>query len=59
MSQYEAVNSEKTIFMNRVNEEWIMHGLFVDDMMHASTCEKLKQHFISEYKGDSKLLARI
>ena len=52
---YEAVNSEKTIFMKRVNGQWIMHGLFVDDMIHAATCEDLKQQFIAEYKGDFEI----
>jgi hypothetical protein len=31
---YAAVNSEKTIFMKRSGSEYIVHGLFVDDMMH-------------------------
>ena len=34
---YMAVNSEKTMFMKRDHGEWIMHGLLVDDMTHAST----------------------
>jgi hypothetical protein len=38
---YVAVNSEKTIFMKRVLEDWIMHGLFVDEMVHASTSDDL------------------
>ena len=29
-----------------------MHGLFVDDMAHASTCPKLKKQFLQEYKKD-------
>jgi hypothetical protein len=29
-----------------------MHRLFVDDMAHASTCEKLKKQFLHEYKRD-------
>ncbi len=44
---YAAVNSEKTIFMKHENGDWIMHGLFVDDMVHTSTSEKLKQDFIA------------
>jgi hypothetical protein len=52
---YAAVNSEKTIFMKHENGDWIMHGLFVDDMAHASTSEKLKQEFIAEYKGDFQI----
>ncbi len=38
---YLAVNSEKTIFMKREGEEWIMHGLFVDDMIHAAANDEL------------------
>ena len=49
---YLAVNSEKTMFMKRKGKEWIVHGLFVDDMAHASTCPKLKKRFIHEYKKD-------
>ena len=49
---YLAVNSQKTMFMKRKGKEWIMHGLFVDDMAHASTCPKLKKQFLQEYKKD-------
>ena len=49
---YLAVNSEKTMFMKRKRREWIMHGLFIDDMAHASTCPKLKKQFLQEYKKD-------
>ncbi len=56
---YVAVNSEKTIFMKRENGEWIMHGLVVDDMIHASTSEELiaqlKKKFIKEYKSDFEI----
>ena len=31
---YLAVNSEKIIFMKRAGEDWILHGLYVDDMIH-------------------------
>ncbi len=33
---YLAVNSEKTIFMKRAGEDWILHGLYVDNMIHAA-----------------------
>jgi hypothetical protein len=39
---YPVVNSEKTIFMKRQGSEFIMHGLFVDEMMHVPTCDKRK-----------------
>ena len=52
---YKAVNSEKTIFMKRDGGDWIMHGLYVDDMIHASTSYELKKKFTqvtSKYTGD-------
>ncbi len=48
---YEAVNSEKTIFMKHEIGDWMMHGLFVDDMIHVSPSEKLKLEFIFKCKG--------
>ncbi len=32
-----------------------MHGLFVDDMVHASTSGRLKLDFIAEYKRDFEI----
>ena len=32
--------------------QWIMHGLFVDDMIHAATSDELLNQFISEYRED-------
>ena len=29
-----------------------MHGLFVDDMIHASTSDNLRDQFIREYQAD-------
>ncbi len=52
------VNSQKTIFMKHENGNWIMHGLFVDDMVHASTSKKLKLDFIAEYKGDFEITCK-
>jgi hypothetical protein len=49
---YIAVNSEKTIFMKHEGEEWIMHWLFVDDMIHVSTSYNLCDKFIREYQAD-------
>ncbi len=31
---------------------FIMHGVFVDDMMHALTCDKLRDEFLELYKKD-------
>jgi hypothetical protein len=49
---YPAINSEKTIFMKRKGSDFIIHGLFVDDMMHVPTCDELKNEFMSKYKKD-------
>ena len=49
---YPAVNSEKTIFMKWQGDDFIIHGLFVDDMMHIPTCDKLKQEFLAKYSKD-------
>ena len=52
---YHPVNSEKTIFMKRIGDDWIMHGLYVDDMIHMSTSEEMKQQFIHEYTRDFEI----
>ncbi len=49
---YIAVNSEKTIFMEREGKHFIIHGQFVDDMMHITTNNKLKDEFMEKYSGD-------
>ena len=49
---YPAVNREKTIFMKRVDDDFIIHGLFVDDMMHIPTNESLWKEFIDKYSKD-------
>ena len=47
-----AVNSEKTIFTRREGKDFILHGLFVDDMMHTSTNARLKEEFMKKYSKD-------
>jgi hypothetical protein len=49
------VNSEKTIFMKRQGSDFIMHGLFVDDMMHVPTCDKLCNEFLALYRKDFEI----
>jgi hypothetical protein len=49
---YLAVNSEKTIFMKSEGKHFIIHGLFVDDMMHIATNNKLKNEFMETYSRD-------
>lgn len=48
---YQAVNSEKTIFMKRKGSDFILHGLFVDDMMHVTTSEALIE-FLERYAAN-------
>ena len=52
---YPAVNSEKNIFMCSEGNDFILHGLFVDAMMHISTSTKLKDEFMSKYSKDFKI----
>jgi hypothetical protein len=58
---YLVVNGEQTIFMltifmKQVNNDWIMHELFVNGMAHASWGEALlKRQFIEEYKADFEI----
>ena len=49
---YLAVNSEKTFFMKREGEHFIINGLFVDDMMHTTTSTKLQDEFLRKYSKD-------
>ena len=51
---YPAVNSEKTIFMKRQDFYFIIHGLFVDDMMHVPTCVKLRDEFLQFFRMISR-----
>jgi hypothetical protein len=49
---YSAVYSEKTIFMKHKDDEYIIHGLFVDDMMHIYSCDAVKVGFLALYEKD-------
>jgi hypothetical protein len=49
---YMAVNNEKTIFMKWEGSNFIMHGLFVTDMAHVSTSQKMINKFMQEYSKD-------
>ncbi len=46
------VNSEKTIFMKHKGNDFIVHCLFLDDMMHIPMCDVLKQEFMKKYTKD-------
>jgi hypothetical protein len=49
---YLAVNNEKTMFMKWQGTDWIMHCVFVDDMMHTSTSTKMLKEFFALYAKD-------
>jgi hypothetical protein len=50
--EYMEVNNEKTMFLKWEGSDFIMHGLFVDDMAHASTYQKMIKKFMKEYSKD-------
>jgi hypothetical protein len=52
---YLAVYSEKTIFKKTTGSDYIIHGLFVDDMMHISSCDELKKEFMDEFSKDFEI----
>ena len=41
--------------MKREGEEWIVHGLFVDGMIHSATNDELRDRIIREYKANIAL----
>ncbi len=43
------VNSEKKIFMKRQGDDFIIHCLFLDDMMHVPTSDALNTEFMEKY----------
>ncbi len=46
---------KKTIFKKTKGSEYIIHGLFVDDMMHISSCDKLKKEYMDKYSKDFEI----
>ncbi len=57
-NSYHTVNNEKTMFMKWKGSNYIMHGLFVDDMMHTSTSEKMMAIFFKLYGKTFKYTSR-
>ncbi len=41
--------------MRSAKDDLIIHGLFVDDMMHVPTCDALKQEFLAKYTKDFQI----
>ena len=52
---YAAVNSEETIFMKWVGKDFIIHGLFVDNMEHSSMSQALMDEFMKAYSHDFEI----
>ena len=52
---YPAVNSEKTIFMKRVDNDFIIHCLFVDDIKSVPTKTSLLDEFLAKYSREFKI----
>jgi hypothetical protein len=46
------VNNEKTMFMKWEGEDFIIHGVFVDDLKTIPTSKKLKDEFERLYSTD-------
>jgi hypothetical protein len=49
---YPAVNKEETIFMKRTGDDFIIHGLFVDDIKSVQTKKALLDEFIAKYSKE-------
>ncbi len=51
------MNSEKTIFimMKHHDAEYIIHGLFVDDMMHIYSFDVMNDEFLALYKKNFEI----
>ncbi len=52
---YLAVNSKKNILMETKGSGYIIHGLFVDDRVHISSCDELKDEFMEKYSKDLEI----
>jgi hypothetical protein len=42
----------KRLFSRKPRDPTIIHGLFVDDTMHISSCDKLRAEFMKKYATD-------
>ena len=54
-NDYQAVNSEKSIFMNRDGKDFIMHEIFVDEMKHVPTAKYLLDEFLEKFSRDFEI----
>jgi hypothetical protein len=44
--------------MKRQGDDFVFHGLFVDDMMHIRSWDALKQEFMEKYTKDFNISGR-
>ena len=52
---YPACNSEKTIFMKRDGDDFIIHGLFVDDIKSVPTKKSSLDEFLKRYSREFQI----
>jgi hypothetical protein len=55
---YPEVNGEKIVFMKQEGADFIITRLFVDDMMHVPTCEKICDEFLELHKKYFEITGR-
>ncbi len=48
-------NQQKTIFMKHKGSEFIIQGLFVDNMMLIYSCDEMKDDFLASHKKDIEI----
>jgi hypothetical protein len=51
-----AVNIEMIIFKKTKGSHYIIYGLFVDGMMHISSCDELKKEYMDKYSKDFEII---
>ena len=54
-NRYKAINSGKTFFMKHKDAEYIIHGQFVDEMIHIYSCDAMKDEFLALYRKDFEI----
>jgi hypothetical protein len=52
---YEAMNSKNIIFMKHKGAEYIIHGLFIDYVMHNYSRDAMEDEFLVLYKKDFEI----
>ncbi len=55
MNTQRLIVKDNAIFMKRQESDVIIHGLFVDDMMHITTFDNLSDKFLQLYQKDFEI----